>query len=747
MSDFPNFTQVPPHVNARISERIGNPKKVSSLNSWIRVSSANGKGLMLYSNPNISTFKKAGDNNMASIYGNGKVSGILGTDWSGNAIYANTGQGFKPSPVISSIEVDEGAGDLSRKATFSITAFTKEQMEKLLEYFLEPGYTVFLEWGWNTPNSVIGWESSLTADGVAKFQSFTKVNERRAATGGEYDNYLGFITGGGLSQEGDKWSISVQLTGFTELPGYMGSTENAEDKITLDGKMITGAFTIEPAPPFGANFIENAGKAGELGKERFMRMFNALPDSRKTKRVQSLISSLSKIENFINWDADVAEQINGETEGGFWAGEAKKKIGNTEVSLPRGTKLISDNKFIRFGTMMDIFFEIGQNGFKLSNDKTINFRVKTSKTYCMAFDHMYSLDPSILYIPNPKTPKFKVSENASGLDLTDDGTQDNSEGLNGIKFPNQNDLDETNPKSGAHIKQKKHFWGKLDDLYVNFDFVKNILETKNITTKDALYQILNGMSSAVNGLWDFQIVEKESETSDVSELTVIDLNFVSSMSDGIDLTMNTIGEQSILIDSSLDLDISAAKMNSIVGQRLSTSLNGHGKAVPATLFSGNTDMVLTQMDEKDPVEPLPTSTKAEEADVKKQEALDVLLGKLFLYPFVTFKEASEVKDKDLYDICYVGAYKDVETFAKIKKKELGEIIGAGALMPIQFSFKIHGISGIKRGDMFRINGLPSMYEAKGSFFQTLSVKHTIEGMQWTTEITGGFRPSNNPKIG
>jgi hypothetical protein len=95
----------------------------------------------------------------------------------------------------------------------------------------------------------------------------------------------------------------------------------------------------------------------------------------------------------------------------------------------------------------------------------------------------------------------------------------------------------------------------------------------------------------------------------------------------------------------------------------------------------------------------------------------------------------------------VGAYKDVETFAKIKKKELGEIIGAGALMPIQFSFKIHGISGIKRGDMFRINGLPSMYEAKGSFFQPLSVKHTIEGMQWTTEITGGFRPSNNPKIG
>jgi hypothetical protein len=737
MSDFPNFTQVPPHVNARISERIGNPKKVSSLNSWIRVSSANGTGLMLYSNPNISTFKKAGDNNMASIYGNGKVSGILGTDWSGGAVYANEGQGFKPSPIISSIEVDEGAGDLSRKASFSITAFTKEQMEKLLEYFLEPGYTVFLEWGWNTANSVSGWESSLSGPSVAKFQSFKEVNKRRAATGGEYDNYLGFITGGGLSQDGDKWTISVQLTGFTELPGYMMSTENAEDEITIDGKSDP---KIDPADPFGANLIENAGKAGELGKERFMRMFNALPDSRKTPRVQELITTLSNIENFINWDEDVSEQINGETEGGFWSGKSKKDVGGTEVELPKGTQLISENKFIKFGAMMDIVFAIGCNGFKLSNGKTVNFRVNTSSTYCMAFDHMYSLDPTILYIPNPNTPKFKVGKDKVGLDVTD--VSDNSKGLNGIQFPNQDPLEVTT-KGGAIIKQAGKFYGKLDDLYVNFDFVKGILETKNNTTKDALYQILNGMSSAVNGLWDFQIVEKESELHEgVTELTVIDLNFVSSAPGAINLTMNTQGEKSIIIDSSLDLGISAAKMDSIIGQRLSTSLNGNGKAVPSTLFSGNEDMVLNQMDKKTDAQKQLTAAEKDKADAKKQEALDVLLGKLFLYPLVTFKEASEVKDKDLYDICYIGAYKDVETFAKIKKKELGDIVGSGALMPIKFSFKIHGISGIKRGDMFRVNGLPSMYERPGSFFQTLSVKHVIDGMQWTTEITGGFRPKN-----
>lgn len=737
MSSFPNFTQVPPHVTARINERVGKPEKVSSLNSWIRVASAAGSGLMLYSNPNIATFKAAGDDNVASIYGNSKVSGIIGTDWNGGAVYANEGQGFKPSPVISSIEVDEGAGDLSRKANFSITAFTKEQMELLLEYFLEPGYTVFLEWGWNSTNSVNGWQSNLSGAYVSKFQSFKKTNERRAQTGGEYDNYLGFITGGSLSQDGDKWTISVQLTGFTELPGYMMSTENAEDEVTITG---TSNPKIIPAEPFGANFIENAGKSGQLGKERFMRMYNDLPDSKKTPRVQNLLSTLGKVENFINWDEDVAEQINGDTDGS-WFGfkKAKVDVGGVEVALPGGTELVSENRFVRFGALMDILFTKGSDGFKLSNGKTIKFRINTEKSYCLAFDHMFSIDPTILYIPNPNTPQFIVTDSKIGLDLSQKYITDNSAGLNGIQFPSQTDLNETG-KLGEKISQKAKFWGKLDNLYVNFDFAKGVLETKNNTTKDALYQILNGMSSAVNGLWDFQIVERELD-DDVSELSVIDLNFISTAPDAINLRVNTIGEQSIMLDSSLDLGIASAKMDQIIGQRLSTSLNGNGKPVPATLFAvDKPDKVLTIMDKKTPAEVLiQTKTAEDKADLKKQQALDVLLGKLFLYPFVEWKDAAQVKKKPLYDICYIGAYKDVETFSKLKKKELGDVVGAGPLMPIEFTFKIHGISGIKRGDMFKVNGLPSMYERPGSFFQVLAVKHVIDGMVWTTEITGGWR--------
>jgi hypothetical protein len=723
MSAFPNFTNVPEHVISRLNERKGSSYVVSRLNAWVRVSSGAGDGLMLYSNPDFGIFRAAGDSKAGSVYGNSTTSGTIGFTWGGGAVNVSGGQGYKPAPIISSIEVDEGEGDLSRKASFSITAYTREQMDTLIKYFLEPGYSIFLEWGWNKANSVKGWNSTLSGATVANFQSFKNINQRRITTGGEYDCYLGFITGGSLSLDGDKWVISVSCHGYTELAAYMTTSETAEDKID------PGSIVIEPAEPFGTTEIEAAMTSEAIGKERFMRMFNDLPDTRKTVRVQNLINTLADESNFINFDPDVAEQINSETDGTFFNFfKSTVNVGGASVTLPTGTKLISDNKFIKFETLMAIINAIGSKGYKLKNGKTIKYSINTSKTYCVAFEHMISVDPTTLFIPNPSTPKFKLA--ASTLSLED--TTDNS--INGIEFPSSTALSESGVM-GETITASAKKWGNLNNLYVNFEFAKGILESKQFVMKDALFQILNGMSSAVNGLWDFQIVERELEEG-VTELGIVDLNFVSSTDGAISLVIDMIGTNSILIDSQFDLDISGAKMNQIINQRLDESVNEQGKQVPKTLFSGMEDQVLTQIDKNAPATKDTSQTTPKDV---QQTAIDVLLGKVFLYPKVNFKTKDEVKGKPLDDICYLGAYRDTETFSKIKKKELGQPEAKSALMPINFTFKIHGVSGIKRGDMFRVNGLPSVYSQGGSFFQVLSVKHVVDGMVWTTEVTGGWR--------
>ena len=59
-------------------------------------------------------------------------------------------------------------------------------------------------------------------------------------------------------------------------------------------------------------------------------------------------------------------------------------------------------------------------------------------------------------------------------------------------------------------------------------------------------------------------------------------------------------------------------------------------------------------------------------------------------------------------------------------------------MPIKYSFKTVGISGLRRGDMFNIIGIPNKYKNNG-LFQITEVEQTISDMKWETSITGEYR--------
>ena len=101
---------------------------------------------------------------------------------------------------------------------------------------------------------------------------------------------------------------------------------------------------------------------------------------------------------------------------------------------------------------------------------------------------------------------------------------------------------------------------------------------------------------------------------------------------------------------------------------------------------------------------------------------------------------------DPYQANYLGAFNDSQLFDSLRLKVSLDQLANGnqtsILLPIKFTFTIHGISGIKRGDKFRVYGLPAKYSTSG-FFQVLSVKHTLDGMLWKTEISGGFRQSRS----
>jgi len=778
MSYFPKFSNFKSHVQTQLNARRGNMLEVSKLNVWVRLTSGVGAGLVVDSNPNYNLFRAAGQG--TGIYDGAGGTATIGTNWNGGSVSAGMGGRLRPRPVVTSVEVDEGAGNISRKATISITAFSKEQMEKVCEYFLEPGYTVFLEFGWNT-NLAAGQLTPTTVTDISSMQDFNHVNTKRANSNGQYENYLGYITGGGVSVDGSNWTISVNLTGFTELPFYLqpGPKTKVEKEAEKKGSKTFGAIDV---------FITQ-----DVSQKRFKQFYNALASERRTSVVKGFIkdTSVVSLENFINFDDDIKDELNSKTEGtklfGITLNNEEARTNGSVVEFEAGTRIVGDERFVRLEVLMKVLSAASITGFKIGN-KTVNINFDISNTVIGAFPKIFSLDKSKLFIPNRNTPKFSIKAAIDGVQ--EDGVVDNTVQGTGYKvnFPAQRARVSTEPGGSTKPAQ---YWGYLKDLYVNIDFFNSIVGTKNFAIKDVLYNLLNGLSSSVNSYWNFQIIESPA-VDGVINLEIVDLNF-TSQDDGNNIYEFILsGEQSIFIENSFDMDISGQMMNKIIASRLSTDISTQKDSPQIGFFTKEPDLILNNINKirladdevnKTPEQLAAAAAEADtaaantekaatertflervgdsakkvvnavggdvelseggqalsEAEEAKKARLSEFLGLVGMYPKVEYTHKSKIGDGDIETYIYRGIYNDSNLLNAQREDRSGNQ-EYSPLLPIKFSFTIHGISGIQRGDKFKVNGIPNTFYTNG-FFQVTSIKHIVDGMMWKTQVEGSFRNS------
>lgn len=795
MSYFPKFSNFKPHVIGELNKRrgISTPAtnnfagvtvpagynsilEISKLNVWVRLTSGVGDGLIIESNPNYNLFRAAGQSN--GIYDGAGGTATIGTTWDGRSVSADSGGRLRPKPVVTSVEVDEAAGGISRKATLSITAFSKEQMEKVCEYFLEPGYTVFLEFGWNTSDSLKSLVD-INVTNVANMQDFNIVNQKRVNSNGQYENYLGYITGGSVTNDASNWTITVNLTGFTELPFYLQAGPKTQAEIATEKK---GSKT------YG---IIDISWESNPAKKRFKQFYNALAAERRTTIVKNLINdpTVVQLKNFINFDDDIKDEINSKTEGTKLFGivtlnnEETATEGGSNTEFEAGTKIVGDEKFVRLEVLMKVLTAAAAAGFKIGS-KTVNINFDISNTIIGAYPTMFSLDKSKLFIPNSRTPRFSFeqvlaqpNENGERVEVGGDGTfTDNS--VSGVVFPSTQNLGNQKPAQ---------YWGYLKDLYVNLDFFNSIVGTKNFSIKDVLYNLLNGLSSAVNSHWDFQIQEGP-DVNGVINLEIVDLNFtLKTTQSTYEFTMS--GTDSIFIESSFDMDISGQMMNQIISKRLNfdaqkdmvnvgffttkvdkilnaiaTSRSGSAQpdtppppsptTEPNALASAATavtdfgkkifnfiapdDFDLELSEQGQAAEAARAAVEADEEDRKKR--LSDFLGLIGMYPKVEYIDKSQIvisNETPIETYLYRSIYND-SNLLNAQKENLSGSNEYSPILPIKFSFTIHGISGIQRGDKFRVNDIPKTFYEEG-FFQITSIKHIVDGMMWKTQVEGSFR--------
>jgi hypothetical protein len=649
-------------------------QNTSKLNTWVKAISGavaakgNSKGMVLQSIQNWEAFDVGafGASTNASYYGSTNItqprSGTIGVDLNGDPIdtsTATTDRMLRPSPIITGLEIKEGQDQISRECTLSIKCFTLGQMEVIQTYFMEPGYTLYIEYGWNTPNLVGPLPSTLFGAKVKPENIIKAASERglnydtlhnlRVDSNGDFDCFLGFIVGGTVTSEGEIFNITVNLRGQPGLPTYLQG-QHKINELNSQGKVVNKDPKLQYPPEEIEDITGTTTTTSPTfkAKQRFKFMFNELPAQRQNQEVKNLeINSdpLVSLSRFINLDKTIQSNIAHYVDPN-WVERAKQLFGGDfsdadviQISDAKGTRveidkkeLFSPHRFIKFDLAIRILN--ANNAVESYNvgGKKVSVRVNIDNSVIGAFRYMFSTNPSVLVIPGEMPDFLRYFLNANDVVhganvggvfraeyIEIGGAQyppcDNS--ISGVSF-----VRNSQTPLGIPYREGAYHWGYLKDLYVNLDLFNTKIQQSNKTTSEVLLDILNEMSSAANSFWNFQIVENKDKNGNII-LTVVDENFVGKPGGGDRKSFYHSGIQSPFLESNLDLSIPAEMANKLILSRLSYSSNPDSQfAQGGSFFNSKTDLFLQSVNPTNstpPPPPPPTPGGATPDEIKRDK--------------------------------------------------------------------------------------------------------------------------------
>jgi len=840
---WPKLSNINKDIHDKIANR--NNLEASKLNCWVRLFSGVGDGLILVSNPDTKLFAAAGEGGIYGFAGNATESGYsgeLGKTWEGKSVNPEAGRSLRPSPMVTSLEFSEGEDQISRSGKISLKVFSLEQMEIIQQFFMEPGYNVFVEWGWNTENGVSGLVDTSEPTKIPNLASKgnlrqSQIRKKAIDSNGDYDNMMGFIIGGAVGNDGENFSVEIELRGTPELPTYLQS-QNPALKLRT-GETAEGTFEKvkikEGSLPYGDGVLTGTNDTdpeAAAKDRRFATMFNSLPSHRQTIDIIKMKDNFS-LYDFVNCDGLITENIDNYVQGSFFTNLWKWFKGSDASAVEiqqfqvEKEKLFSKKKYIRFERALDIIGGSGLSSF-IVGDQKLSCLIDISDTKIGAFPLIYSTKPESLLIPGklPDFEQYYLQTSKPEYTTVTNNPVDNKIGT--YSFVQYS-------KSTSGHTENGGYWGYLKNLYINEDMMVNAMTSKNKNIREVLYDILNELSSAVNSFWDFQIVEGEDKKGNVV-LTIVDRNWVGQRP-GKPKEFYHNGENSRFLTSALSIDIPGEMASQIISTRLGANVKTDGVDVeigtkrffakgvdkfmksliiddttttPAEATSPNLNTVEGKLKQKKLNEDTIASAEAEYRELTKSDKYenglylrgsDAKISEYYKNRLTTdqarkrelrkLKLDKEAENKDLenqvkeaqenslnsntanLDIVpnpakiesIEGEMDDALLTQKTKEDEasfsdnfrfytfrdtnLFNIIKNNSLLgqnpgklshplPIKYTFTILGTSGIRRGDMFNIVGIPEKYRKYG-LFQVNSVEHSIEGMKWETTIEGLYR--------
>lgn len=668
-----------------------------------------------------------------------------------------------PPPEIEKVQLVI-LNKLVRQATIDWTCFSRAQLEYMTPYFLVPGITCIMEWGWNhyNPKSLVDL-NNISLLGDLYNNPYPLYTDHVILSRGNYDVIFGLIDHFEWSIDGNKFKCQTRITSKDSI--YPG--------LIIDSTMIDSKKENEKPLDNIANFINNT-----------LIQFKAV----ETKDPESI----DKLKEFVGYIKQKHSNWQEYVYGVFYGRDTKVtnkfQDGADTISDFDYKPQSSEELWINFGLVIEALnFHVSLNGMKFKEA----FRIDIDDCIINGHPNMISSNGRVCLIPNAKAPKYfhgiygptetksqnyskedwdklkvctepivsamtKEAAKISGISgqLADykvyriceqsGGTyRDNlDEIINRLRYEKSSGSSFEFPFKTDRDSYPALYAGYLKNIYVNLKFLKEILgSTEQVETYSVLIEkILKGINSACGNFWDFRVVsatgKKDLAKIDLATMKIIDAKFMATTNKGKLYTFDYMESDSLLLGMSFKPTISQAQAIQVIY----SPMNNPDKNT--TLTNGRNELLDYKFKDRlmlndDKKNKLPEVKRNIDNFKETMRTLQQILPRYEQYQMTTMNKGNRVVRRLAMPAPDVlSLLLDDEDYENNPKY-------TGIMPGVQATFTLQGIGGLRTFMMFLVRNLPEPYSHKNVIFQIINVQESIESGKWITTIVAGLIPLRN----
>lgn len=689
-----------------------------------------------------------------------------------------------PPPEIEKIDVVIQK-ELYRRAKVEWVCFSKAQLEYMTPYFLVPGLTCILEWGWNLYNP----KSLLNLDNVPQLKKYNDnpyplYTKNILLSNGNYDVLFGRITGFEWSADGNKFKCITEITSQDRL--YSGLVVDAKsefrNKDAEEDRSITPFEDLK-------NFIN---KTLPLFKE-VRNNIPALLDDTVTYIKEHHPDNWQEYVYgvFYGRDSEVLKnRIN----------NVKEYSSDQDFDRPAGSK----DLWLNLGLVMEC---INKHHDKLETPKRNQiFRVDIDDVVISGHPNLISCDGSVLLIPNATAPKYfcgdygfrpppgkieptrtvpsepgdydvlqnstvpvntsakkrKLAEESGAIGAIADYRLKSICQQEGGSYRDDIDVLINRVRYGsfnipirrnyafpfkANVIIGKHQYGEkysglLRDLYVNIEHLKKLINDDSIKTYTQLIEkLMSDISEAAGGFWDFRLVSgtgywKNDDDDKPATMKIVDYKFVNlqNITDPV-YTFDYSDADSLL----MGLGFKPTLSNAQAIRTIYAQTNNPGNKV--VLTNGENELLDYMFKDR-----LALDSQGKEPRIKKdadEEHWETMRLLQQITPPSPKVYQMTTKEDEKIIIRRLAIPSEQASILKLLLDDGDEENNpkyTGIMPGIQASFTLQGIGGLRTFMMFLVRNLPEPYSHKNIVFRIVDIQEVVEAGKWNTTITAGVIP-------